>query len=400
MLLGAVIEDGTEGDFKASKDWRRAQHMTGSLRAAQAVDGVAVEASRRFDALEPLVGLPGGGVLDLDAGTTRIAEPTDFVARTLGVAPNVNVKPERWLRFLREAFALFGDETDAAIAWLRWWLKDALRGRACRNERLVFLQGKTRTGKSTLAETVAHVFGEHATTLSGSDLLEGANRHRDWLMPLRFARLAITTELSAGAWKAELLNAIVSGEPVVANHMRQRNVRFTPRAHVLIAGNERPRTANSGFMGRVCLLEMQSRPKRIDPELKLKLKAEAAGVLAWIVGAGDHEPPRPNKMIADTSAYAAAADVLATWLDERCELGATFDVPAKPLYEDYKRWCEGANERALGLRKFGQRLDELGLKVEKRRAANVRVGVRVRADAASANGGFETESEDAETMPF
>lgn len=390
--MRAVFDDVlADAPAKVVSRWQQANHYTGALRTFASAPGVAVHPSKTFDKSEHMIGLPGGAVLDLAARRTRRGEPDDYVSRTIGVAPNPNQEPTAWFKFLDEALALFGEQREGVIAWLRWWLRDALHGRASKQERMLFLQGKAGTGKSTLAGTVAHIFGGYAATLTGERMLEGNQQHRQWLLPLRFARLAVATELSKGTWKAELINALVSGEPIEANPMRGNSVTFTPNTHLLIAGNERPRSANPGFFRRLCLVEMQQSPANKDPDLKARLKHESPGILAWILGADDPEPPRPRKMIMDTDAYRASADVVTMWLDERTEQAQHHTDRVKALYDDYKAWCDNAGERALGTRAFGSKLSELGYPSEHARGGNVRVGVRLKANAENrvAGGGVD-----------
>ena len=140
---------------------------------------------------------------------------------------------------LAETFADTGDPK-GIIAWLCWWLRRSLSG-DCSSEAFVFLFGRSGSGKSTLYETWQAVLGGYAAVVPGERLAGERTVHREWLARVAGARLIVVNELpERGRWATADLNALVSGEMITANFMRQGSFEFRSQASVIIVGNHAP----------------------------------------------------------------------------------------------------------------------------------------------------------------
>ncbi len=64
--------------------------------------------------------------------------------------------------------------------------------------------------------------------------------------------------------------------------------------------------------------------------------------------------------MAATDAYRAESDTFALWFDERCTNNPKAEWKASLAFASYRNWCEEANERAVGQRKFGERVLQEG----------------------------------------
>jgi hypothetical protein len=127
-----------------------------------------------------------------------------------------------------------------------------------------------------------------------------------------------------------------------------------------------------------------SRPPA-DPRLPEKLRAEAAGVLAWMVegciqwqrdGLGE-----PEKVLAATKGYRTEMDVLAGFIDECCVVREDAWVKFADLYASYVRWCEESNEQPEKKRRFGDSLTERGFKPDNgAKNVAIRRGIALRSD--------------------
>lgn len=81
-------------------------------------------------------------------------------------------------------------------------------------------------------------------------------------------------------------------------------------------------------------------------------------------------------------------DVLAAFLEDRCELLPQASAPATLLYQAYDAWCTTTGEKAESQRKFGDRLSERGYAKSRDRSNGriVRIGLRLRVDDTPAGG--------------
>jgi len=136
--------------------------------------------------------------------------------------------------------------------------------------------------------------------------------------------------------------------------------------------NERPRVLGNdfAFWERLLLVPFElsfvdRKPKgkyerRADIHLDDKLRAEASGILAWLVQ-GCLEWQRdglnpPVSVINATEDYKKEEDVIGQFIDECCEAGDNFEVKAGDLYKAYKIWAESGKEFILSQTKFGMEM--------------------------------------------
>jgi putative DNA primase/helicase len=101
-----------------------------------------------------------------------------------------------------------------------------------------------------------------------------------------------------------------------------------------------------------------------DQDLPAKLKAEADGILAWIVvGAVAWNKDGltvPQEVIAATNDYRNEMDSIGAFLAEKCMDGDKLSSYAADLYAAYCRWCESSGEHSLSQRRLGTTLAERG----------------------------------------
>ena len=167
------------------------------------------------------------------------------------------------------------------------------------------------------------------------------------------------------------LNALIEGGPLEGNSMRQNSVTFDSQASVLIVGNHRPRaSAASGIWRRLVQIEFRNRPEKPDPKLLDKLKAEAPGVLRWMVegAARWHErgelPEVPAPIRQAVEAYRREAEPFARYLAERTAKAPGQIVGVNDLYADFKSWwlleIDNDEKAVPKKRAFGTKLNEAG----------------------------------------
>lgn len=102
--------------------------------------------------------------------------------------------------------------------------------------------------------------------------------------------------------------------------------------------------------------------RKRDPDLSEKLKAEASGILAWLVRGcltWQKEGLKPPHIVKEATAkYREGEDVISLFLGEYCHIGQDYQVRAGELYKIYRQWCEANGHRPVAGNKFGECLPE------------------------------------------
>ncbi len=107
-------------------------------------------------------------------------------------------------------------------------------------------------------------------------------------------------------------------------------------------------------------------PKR-DPNLLAALKNEGSGILnLLLIGSRDSVQnglQTPANIKAATAAYRDEQDILADWIAENCNTGATCSTKKGDLYADYVLWTKENGHKPFSQSRLTRRLNERGYKL-------------------------------------
>lgn len=159
-------------------------------------------------------------------------------------------------------------------------------------QKLAFLYGSGRNGKSTLLELIARIMGPYAASvpiesLSGTEQRKGGDATPD-LVRLPGARLVRASEPERGTKMREaLIKQLTGGADILVRRMMQEFVEVTPEFSLTIDGNYKPeiRGTDNGIWRRVLLIPflVSISDEDVDPLLPQKLWAERAGIFNWLL---------------------------------------------------------------------------------------------------------------------
>lgn len=292
------------------------------------------------------------GVIDLRTGDLRPHSREDYLTQLAPARYDPAATLPRWDSFI--ATVTGGDE--ALAAFLRRAVGYTLTG-ATTEEKLFFLHGPTRTGKSTFIEAIKATIGEYARTADFETFLKktATGGPRDDIADLAGSRLVCSVEVDDGKKLAEgLVKTITGGDAIKARHLYSHAFTFLPQFKLWLAANHEPRVdASDGAMwSRILRIPFNHTPERRDPALKVALRDPSiAGpaILAWAVR-GCLEWQRdglgvPAAVEAATEEYRANMDPLAGFLEERCVIGPQCVVPVAVLYQAYQSWAQQNGDR-------------------------------------------------------
>lgn len=263
-------------------------------------------------------------------------------------------------------------------AFIKRWFGYCLTG-ITSEQKLVFLYGGGRNGKSTLVDTLADIMADYGSTipietLTGSEQRKGSDATPD-LVRLPGARFVRASEPEQGQkMKEALIKALTGGEAIMIRRMMQEFVEIVPEFKLTISGNYKPevRGADDGIWRRIMLVPFMEQigADEVDPLLPQKLKAERDGILAWMVEGcldwldGGLRPPQV--ISAATEDYRRDSDPMRLFLEAECEItGSPEDFETgRDLGDAFNAWLLDTGTSVWGKRETANGL--------KRRAENVK----------------------------
>jgi putative DNA primase/helicase len=306
------------------------------------------------------------GVVDLRTGELRAAARDDYVTRRSPVRFTPSAAAPRWVQFIDEITAKPGQPRPALADYLHRALGYSLTGQTAEHKMFLAI-GKGSNGKNVLLDLVQWVLGDYCQTIPPEALMatrhEGdAERPSPVAATLAGARAAISSESKEGArLDVALVKRHTGGGFMTARYMRENSFRFEITHKLWLMTNNRPALdhMDEAMRGRLHLIPFDMRwnrpghPER-DPQLPdgdkhlpEKLKAEAEGVLAWLVaGAVAYareglEPPA--EVVQMTRAYFLELDPLGRWL-EGYTVDADRGLLASELWTDFTNWQDAEDE--------------------------------------------------------
>jgi len=344
------------------RDLRTIRRKRAVLHLARAGSNTLGITGEEWDRNPWLLGVTNG-VINLKTGQFRPGTPEDFIKTAAPTKwEGLDAPAPTWERLLSD---IFGNTQDL-ISFMQRLLGYGITGRSDHHI-FIILHGEGRNGKGTLLETIRTVLGEYAMKTESELLLQqklarNASAPNSAILSLQGRRIVWASEtsdgerLSAGRLKELVGGDTLSGRPVFGKH----HIQFTPSHLLLLITNSKPKAPAGDYAlwQRVHLVPFQyafvdnptaSNERKADIYLGDKLKAEASGVLSWLVRGcliWQREGLNPPDIVrAATEDYRKDEDILGHFIDERCVLGDSFTVRAQIFYEEYRTW---ASENGLG----------------------------------------------------
>lgn len=271
----------------------------------------------------------------------------DMITKMMPVAWDPEADCPVFEEFLRDI------QPDAAMReFLQRWFGYGLTGLTS-EQKLVFLHGTGRNGKSTLVDLIARMMGEYATsvpieTLTGSEQRKGADATPD-LVRIPGARMVRASEPEEGLrFKEAMIKLLTGGEPILIRKMREEFVEIDPVFKLTISGNHKPavRGADDGIWRRILLVpfDEQIPVDRVDHQLGRKLWAERSGILNWLLAGAcaflDGGLREPESVREATEEFRDDSDPVRRFLVEACEVtgDAEHFVSSRDISTAFRLW--------------------------------------------------------------
>jgi putative DNA primase/helicase len=344
------------------------------VRLAQSEAGIPVQ-PQELDA-DPWLLNCDNGVVDLRQGALLPHKREYLMTCLAPEAYDRKAECPGWEKFLYEILK----NNINLYSFIQRSLGYALTG-DIREQCFFIFWGGGANGKSTLLNAVRDIMGTYARHTPTETLLA---KSKGGEIPTDVARLdgprfVTASEIDKGQRLAEsLVKALTGRDTVAARFLYGEYFDFVPQFKLFLSTNNKPviRGVDNAIWRRIMFVPflVQIPEKDQDKELPDKLRAEARGILSWLVDGctywyqyGLEVPPEVREAGA---AYRAEMDVLAEFLEDCCLQGPGLTATAKELYDAYISWAEDAGLRekeTLKQRTFGILLSERGFQRDKGR---------------------------------
>lgn len=324
------------------------------LRAIATVSAQLPELELRYEELDadPHLLNVRNGVLDLRTGELKPHSPDQMCSLQAPVEWDPDAGAPTWLRCLEEW------QPDPEIRnYLQREVGAGATGIA--TETVSIHHGLGGNGKSKFFEAIMHVLGPYAVVPHKSLLVaQRFQEHPTQVAKLFRKRLAVASETNRGdKLDEELVKNLTGGDRLEGRRMRENPWEFQPSHTLVIFSNHQPQIegTDEGIWRRMRLIPWDTTIPldRQDRELSGKLRAEASGVLRWLVeGAraflnegGKLSPP--DKVLAATERYRGHEDSVQAFLED---CGIVFEpeatTPTSLLRDLHEGWAADNAEHA------------------------------------------------------
>ena len=329
------------------------------------------------------------GVIELKDGAHRPGRPDDYL--TCAVPTEWTGLDEPCPIFEKFMMDIMGGNAEL-VAYLQRMLGQSLIGKQREHVFLVLSGAKGRNGKDTLMNILRHVLGLNVMVPVPAEMLldqgfaKSSSGPAPDLMTLRGRRLAYASETDEGRrFSSSKVKWLSGGGQMVARGTYDLEMSYWDPTHTLILlTNDLPhaKADDQAFWSRLHLVKFvysfltnpnldNEFEKLADPDLLEKMKAEASGILAWLVR-GELEYQRlglcPPKEVTEASVeYRASEDMVGRFISECCEIKEGERLQATVLFDAFRFWYarEISKKHTFARNKFGIILAEKGFEKQK-----------------------------------
>ena len=313
------------------------------------------------------------GVIDLKTGTLRPGKPDDYLRNAAPIDYDPNAPCCEFEKFLA---AVMGED-QTMVRFLNRLFGHAIGGNPTENIFAV-LVGPGGNGKSILALLLAHVLGELAWSVRAEFFLDSgrfgsADAPSASLLSVRGRRLIIASEPAEDrAFDLAKVKLFTGRDRLTCRApYAKHEISFTPTHVPFLLANAKPAASagDEAFWRRTIIIDFpisfvdipeKPNERLRDRNILDKLKAEAPGILRWLVEG--HIEWRtnglqvPDKVRAATAEYRTETDTLLHFVDDRCNRVEGSRESFRTLYEVYKHWASEMKLPIWTQKKFSMQL--------------------------------------------
>lgn len=357
------------GDDTWVKWWTKAgnrSRVEAAIRGLRGLPGFTVTTSELND--DRRIINVQNGILDLTAGRLAAHDPGRKLTRVMGAAYDPQAQCPEFERFVERVLP---DPT--VRAYVQRALGYSLLGDA--DQRSLFLVcGPSGTGKSTLMAAMEMVFGDYGVPAPSGTLRaagrEGSSPSNDLHM-LRGKRFVSTSETNEStAYNEDLIKRLTGRDMIQSRRLYQDFQEWSPVCAIWLATNHPPRFSSDddAIWRRAKVIPFHTvllGEGEIPDFAHNVLAYEKDGILNWLLAGlreyQAHGLQEPDEVKALAHEVRLQSDPVSRFLEDYLNDGVlvqeeTQRIRSTELYSMYQEWARRLGERALGSRRFTNRL--------------------------------------------
>lgn len=339
-----------------------------NMSTHQGIDSLVKQAQYDlYREVEPQKGLLNfkNGTYDTSADVFRGHRKEDFLTYVIPYDFDPNAKCPLWDRVLKEWLP------DDVILILQELFGNVFLDN--RHEKIGFLVGGGRNGKSVCLEAISQVLG--AKNISNFSLSQITEEQGIFRASMEGKVLNISMDNSEKIKNFAIFKGLVSGEPQTMKRLYNQPYSSSNYPKTILAANALPKVEDysDGYFRRLLIIpfERQIPSDDVDTELKEKLVVESAGILNWIIEGARRL--RRQERFSDSytinqflDEYRRESDTVACYIDEKEWVVGTDDkISLSMAFEDFNQWIFRNGYAKMGNRTFAKRLRLLKFETEK-----------------------------------
>lgn len=300
----------------------------------------------------------------------RVFRREDFLTYQLPFAYDPQAQAPTWQRFLDEVLPDKTKQTILAEFFGYVFLRNM------KLEKALILYGTGANGKSVVFDVISSLFGEANISNYSLESL-GQVYFRGHLVN----RLLNYCSDISNRMESATFKLLVSGEPIEARFPYGQPFIMSDYARLAFNANELPRDVEHtpAFFRRFLIIHFDQLipEEKRDPGLAKKIiESELPGVFNWILAGVDRlienkgfsESFAVRQILSD---YRRESDSTAMFMEDEGYAASDSWIRLKELYPIYRTYCMDNGYKALGSKKFAQRLEANGILSEKKNIGKV-----------------------------
>lgn len=362
---------------------RDMKYVVTALQAAKPM--LAIEVSD-LDKDEYLLNVPAA-TYNLMHGLEDAKEPesSDYITKQASCAPGDTGK-QLWL----DAMDTFFCKDQALIDYVQQIVGMASVGKVY-VEALIIAYGEGRNGKSTFWNTIARVLGTYAGNMSADTLTVGCKRNvKPEMAELKGKRLVIAAELEEGMrLNTSVIKQLCSTDDIYAEKKYKDPFKFTPSHTIVLYTNHLPRVGanDEGTWRRLIVIPFNAKIEgRSDIKNYADYLYQNAGsyIMKWIIEGAQKVIAQNFKLTVPTCVseaigeYRKRNDWFGNFMDECCEVDASYQEKSGDLYDEYRAYCVRMGEYIRNSADFYAALENGGFRKLKKKNVRLILGLRLK----------------------
>lgn len=306
------------------------------------------------------------GSYEIDNMHFREHRKNDFMFYSLPYSYDAKADCPKWKAFIKEVLV----EEDLQIA-----IQEALAYPLSKVhlEKIIYLFGNGRNGKSLSLEVITNVLGNE--NVSHVPLINITKNDGLSMQQMENKLINISYENSSKIFDTSALKSYISGEALNVKRLYQDSYSTSNYPQSLMASNSMPQSDDfsEGFYRRFRFIPFNvTIPKeKVNPNLKEELCQESAGILNWLLEGVRRL--RENKKFtysptieALQNEYRIESDNVSMFLDEKMYIPSLKNKQLlSQLYYEFNSFSNENGFRTMSNRTFSSRMKSLGFNVER-----------------------------------